>query len=148
MGFSYLGCLVMVCCLLLGVLVSGSTKNLPIINFDEGYSHLFGEDNLVVVRDGKSVHLSLDERTGCLLDFLHSFGVLYGFDFFLFFWPFEALTDSLAFWWCIGSGFVSQDLYLHGFFSASIKLPADYTAGVVVAFYVSYHIPLSHSKIP
>lgn len=38
---------------------------------------------------------------------------------------------------CTGSGFVSQDLYLHGFFSASIKLPADYTAGVVVAFYVS-----------
>lgn len=33
-----------------------------------------------------------------------------------------------------GSGFVSQDLYLHGFFSVSIKLPADYTAGVVVAF--------------
>lgn len=36
-----------------------------------------------------------------------------------------------------GSGFVSHDLYLHGYFSASIKLPADYTAGVVVAFYVS-----------
>ncbi|KAK3222094.1 hypothetical protein Dsin_009119 [Dipteronia sinensis] len=36
-----------------------------------------------------------------------------------------------------GSGFVSHDLYLHGFFSASIKLPADYTAGVVVAFYMS-----------
>lgn len=99
MGFSCLGFLVMVCCLQLVVLVSGSTKNLPIINFDEGYTHLFGEDNLAVVRDGKSVHLSLDERTG--------------------------------------SGFVSQDLYLHGFFSASIKLPADYTAGVVVAFYMS-----------
>lgn len=44
------------------------------------------------------------------------------------------------FWWlclCTGSGFVSQDLYHHGFFSASIKLPADYAAGVVVAFYVS-----------
>lgn len=39
-----------------------------------------------------------------------------------------------------GSGFVSQDLYLHGFFSASIKLPADYTAGVVVAFYVSFFL--------
>lgn len=37
----------------------------------------------------------------------------------------------------VGSGFVSQDVYLHGFFSASIKLPSDYTAGVVVAFYVS-----------
>lgn len=51
------------------------------------------------------------------------------------------LTDSFCFsfdaWVPTGSGFVSQDLYLHGFFSASIKLPADYTAGVVVAFYVS-----------
>lgn len=81
------------------VLVSGTSRNLPILSFDEGYSHLFGDDNLMVLRDGKSVHLSLDERTG--------------------------------------SGFVSQDLYLHGFFSASIKLPADYTAGVVVAFYMS-----------
>ncbi|KAG6488476.1 hypothetical protein ZIOFF_049719 [Zingiber officinale] len=30
------------------------------------------------------------------------------------------------------------DLYLHGFFSASIKLPSDYVAGVVVAFYVCF----------
>ncbi|KAK1307371.1 putative xyloglucan endotransglucosylase/hydrolase protein 30 [Acorus calamus] len=36
-----------------------------------------------------------------------------------------------------GSGFISSDLYQHGFFSASIKLPSDYTAGVVVAFYTS-----------
>jgi xyloglucan:xyloglucosyl transferase len=36
-----------------------------------------------------------------------------------------------------GSGFRSQESYLHGFFSASIKLPSDYTAGVVVAFYMS-----------
>ncbi|KAG6495699.1 hypothetical protein ZIOFF_043525 [Zingiber officinale] len=35
----------------------------------------------------------------------------------------------------IGAAFASQDLYLHGFFSASIKLPSDYMAGVVVAFY-------------
>ncbi|KAL4586462.1 hypothetical protein LXL04_011098 [Taraxacum kok-saghyz] len=77
----------------------GFSRNLPILSFDEGYSHLFGDNNLIVLKDGKSVHLSLDERTG--------------------------------------SGFVSQDLYLHGFFSASIKLPADYTAGVVVAFYMS-----------
>ncbi|KAI3830651.1 hypothetical protein MKW92_030036 [Papaver armeniacum] len=77
-------------------------KNLPILSFDEGYNHLFGDDNLVTNSkddDGKTVHLLLNKRTG--------------------------------------SGFVSQDLYLHGFFSASIKLPADYTAGVVVAFYMS-----------
>ncbi|XP_042456883.1 probable xyloglucan endotransglucosylase/hydrolase protein 28 [Zingiber officinale] len=36
-----------------------------------------------------------------------------------------------------GAGFASQDLYLHGFFSGSIKLPSDYAAGVVVAFYMS-----------
>jgi hypothetical protein len=36
----------------------------------------------------------------------------------------------------LGSGFISSSMYQHGFFSASIKLPSDYTAGVVVAFYV------------
>ncbi|GJN34072.1 hypothetical protein PR202_gb22709 [Eleusine coracana subsp. coracana] len=36
-----------------------------------------------------------------------------------------------------GSGFASQGLFLHGFFSAAIKLPAAYAAGVVVAFYLS-----------
>ncbi|KAG6500273.1 hypothetical protein ZIOFF_040116 [Zingiber officinale] len=35
----------------------------------------------------------------------------------------------------IGAAFALQDLYLHGFFSASIKLPSDYVARVVVAFY-------------
>ncbi|KAG7030567.1 putative xyloglucan endotransglucosylase/hydrolase protein 28 [Cucurbita argyrosperma subsp. argyrosperma] len=78
---------------------SSSPPNLPILFFDEAYTHLFGDDNLLVLKDGKSVHLHLDERTG--------------------------------------AGFVSHDLYLHGFFSASIKLPADYSAGVVVAFYMS-----------
>lgn len=49
---------------------------------------------------------------------------------------------TMVFCLCLiaGSGFVSQDLYIHGFFSASIKLPTDYTAGVVVAFYVSSHV--------
>ncbi|KAJ7942826.1 Xyloglucan endotransglucosylase/hydrolase [Quillaja saponaria] len=97
MGYFYLGLLLF--CSLLLVFASGSVRNLPIIPFDEGYTPLFGDDNLVIHRDGKSVHLTLDDRTG--------------------------------------SGFVSQDLYLHGYFSASIKLPADYTAGVVVAFYMS-----------
>lgn len=36
-----------------------------------------------------------------------------------------------------GSGFRSSDLYNHGFFSARIKLPSDYTAGIVVAFYTT-----------
>ncbi|XP_047341382.1 probable xyloglucan endotransglucosylase/hydrolase protein 27 [Impatiens glandulifera] len=81
------------------VFASGFSRNLPILSFEDGYSHLFGDGNLMVLKDGKSAHLTLDERTG--------------------------------------SGFVSQDIYRHGFFSASIKLPADYTAGVVVAFYMS-----------
>lgn len=36
-----------------------------------------------------------------------------------------------------GAGFASQAAYLHGHFSARVKLPADHTAGVVVAFYMS-----------
>ncbi|KAL5200999.1 hypothetical protein ABZP36_035353 [Zizania latifolia] len=67
--------------------------------FDEGYTQIFGDGNLALLRDGRLVHLSLDESTG--------------------------------------AGFASQDLFLHGFFSAAIKLPADYAAGVVVAFYLS-----------
>ncbi|KAJ4974043.1 hypothetical protein NE237_007217 [Protea cynaroides] len=84
------------------VLASATTskfQNLPIISFDEGYSHLFGDNNLMILKDGQTVHISLNERSG--------------------------------------AGFISQDLYLHGFFSASIKLPSDYTAGIVVAFYMS-----------
>uniref|UniRef100_A0A2P2JAU0 Xyloglucan endotransglucosylase/hydrolase n=2 Tax=Rhizophora mucronata TaxID=61149 RepID=A0A2P2JAU0_RHIMU len=99
MGFSCLGSCFILILSLHAVLVSGSERNLPIISFEEGYSQLFGDDNLVIHKDGKKVHLSLDEKTG--------------------------------------SGFISHDLYLHGYFSASIKLPADYTAGVVVAFYMS-----------
>eukprot|EP00262_Sarcandra_glabra_P017077 TRINITY_DN573_c0_g1_i1.p1 TRINITY_DN573_c0_g1~~TRINITY_DN573_c0_g1_i1.p1 ORF type:complete len:340 (-),score=25.28 TRINITY_DN573_c0_g1_i1:177-1196(-) len=73
--------------------------NLSTLSFDEAYSPLFGDGNLVRLPDGKSVRLLLDRYTG--------------------------------------SGFISSDLYDHGFFSASIKLPSDYTAGVVVAFYTS-----------
>ncbi|XP_062204959.1 probable xyloglucan endotransglucosylase/hydrolase protein 27 [Phragmites australis] len=48
-----------------------------------------------------------------------------------------------------GSGFVSKSAYHHGFFSASIKLPDDYTAGVVVAFYLSNGdvFPRNHDEV-
>ncbi|XP_047314501.1 probable xyloglucan endotransglucosylase/hydrolase protein 30 [Impatiens glandulifera] len=36
-----------------------------------------------------------------------------------------------------GSGFISSDYYNYGLFSASIKLPANYSAGIVVALYTS-----------
>ncbi|KAL6906249.1 hypothetical protein ACP4OV_003850 [Aristida adscensionis] len=35
------------------------------------------------------------------------------------------------------AGFASRRAYLHGLFSARVKLPASYAAGVVVAFYMS-----------
>ncbi|XP_010261561.1 PREDICTED: probable xyloglucan endotransglucosylase/hydrolase protein 30 [Nelumbo nucifera] len=79
--------------------VAATDFNVTTIRFDEGYSPLFGDSNVVRSSDGKSVHLLLDRYTG--------------------------------------SGFISSSLYNHGFFSAKIKLPADYTAGVVVAFYTS-----------
>lgn len=46
-------------------LVSGfAPQNLPITSFEESYTQLFGDKNLIVHRDGKSVRLTLDERTG------------------------------------------------------------------------------------
>lgn len=108
-------------------LVSGfALQNLPIQSFEEGYTQLFGDKNLFVHKDGKSVRLTLDERTGTVLNVPLFFFISRSF--------FSGLVMILIF---AGSGFVSNDLYLHGFFSASIKLPSDYSAGVVVAFYVS-----------
>lgn len=49
---------------------SGSLANLPIIAFEDGYTPLFGDHNLAIHRDGKSVHLSLDERTGLFPSFI------------------------------------------------------------------------------
>eukprot|EP00249_Psilotum_nudum_P010321 c22471_g1_i5 orf=843-2030(-) len=48
-----------------------------------------------------------------------------------------------------GSGFISQDNYYYGFFSASIKLPANYAAGVVIAFYTSNGdaFPQNHDEL-
>ncbi|XP_059633737.1 probable xyloglucan endotransglucosylase/hydrolase protein 30 [Cornus florida] len=73
--------------------------NVTTIPFNEGFSPLFGESNIIRSSDDKSVNLLLNQYTG--------------------------------------SGFKSSDLYNRGFFSAKIKLPSEYTAGVVVAFYTT-----------
>ncbi|KAF5735025.1 xyloglucan endotransglucosylase/hydrolase protein 30 [Tripterygium wilfordii] len=98
-SLSFFSLLVFLC-----IIISSSSQlaqafNLNTISFDEGYSHLFGDSNLVRSPDGRGVRLLLDRFTG--------------------------------------SGFISSSMYNHGFFSANIKLPSDYTAGVVVAFYTS-----------
>ncbi|CAN6237000.1 unnamed protein product [Urochloa humidicola] len=49
----------------------------------------------------------------------------------------DGRTVSLLLDRSTGSGFISSSMYHHGLFSASIKLPSSYTAGVVVAFYTS-----------
>ena len=36
-----------------------------------------------------------------------------------------------------GSGLASKNHYNYGFFSAAVKVPAGFSSGVVVAFYVS-----------
>ncbi|MCO5586468.1 hypothetical protein L7F22_040408 [Adiantum nelumboides] len=48
-----------------------------------------------------------------------------------------------------GSGFVSLENYMYAYFSASIKLPSDYTAGIVLAFYTSNtdDFPKDHDEL-
>ncbi|KAI4314529.1 hypothetical protein L6164_027428 [Bauhinia variegata] len=74
-------------------------NNLTTIPFNDGYSPLFGDSNVVRSPDGNGVRLNLDRFSG--------------------------------------SGFVSSNMYKYGFFSARIKLPSAYTAGICVAFYTS-----------
>ncbi|KAJ8754286.1 hypothetical protein K2173_002737 [Erythroxylum novogranatense] len=78
---------------------ANASFNLSTISFDEGYTPLFGDGNLVRSPNARSVRILLDRFTG--------------------------------------SGFISSKMYKYGFFSANIKLPGDYTAGVCVAFYTS-----------
>ncbi|KAJ8569813.1 hypothetical protein K7X08_006390 [Anisodus acutangulus] len=48
-----------------------------------------------------------------------------------------------------GSGLISKDKYYYGFFNAALKLPAHFTSGVVVAFYLSNSdvFPRNHDEI-
>lgn len=78
---------------------ASSSFNLATTPFDDAYSPLFGDSNVVRSPDGNGVRLLLDRFTG--------------------------------------SGFISSSMYQYGFFSANIKLPSDYTAGICVAFYTS-----------
>ncbi|KAA8520787.1 hypothetical protein F0562_014941 [Nyssa sinensis] len=90
---------------------SSKTITVPTLSFHEAFYPLYGEQNVIAYGDGKSVCISMDERSS--------------------------------------SGFHSQEPYLHGFFSASIKLPEDYTAGVVVTFYTANNqrFPGNHDEI-
>ncbi|KZV50879.1 putative xyloglucan endotransglucosylase/hydrolase protein 28 [Dorcoceras hygrometricum] len=47
------------------------------------------------------------------------------------------------------SGFQSKLMYMHGYFESSIKLPENYSAGVVVTFYMCNNLkyPYSHDEI-
>jgi len=75
---------------------SGSLANLPIIAFEDGYTPLFGDHNLAIHRDGKSVHLSLDERTGFFFIF-RSFFLTWSL-FLCFLFVFVFLGCDFRFW--------------------------------------------------
>ena len=124
----------MVLFFLLGLVTATEAFDVPTLTFGEGFSHLFGNDNLIRSADDRSVRLTLNRYSGRGRDVLVATFVV----FFL-------LRGECVTKWCMwfsGSGFISSDLYEHGFFSASIKLPKDYTAGVVVAFYVGHRHPI------
>lgn len=121
--------------------------NVTTLSFNDAYAPLFGFNNIVRSADDRSVRLILDRSYGDRHFFSYiNFGSISFFQFIsahkcikLAFFPFNEniFFILLIIIIVVGSGFISSDMYLHGFFSASIKLPSDYTAGIVVAFYVS-----------
>lgn len=121
---------------------TNSAFDLATIPFNDGYSHLFGDGNVVRSSDGNGVQLLLDRYTGNYIiksyhthakyDQLCFVSLRFIFSCMIFFF------NWLSFFY-IGSGFISSNMYQHGFFSANIKLPSNYSAGICVAFYVSIH---------
>lgn len=44
------------------------------------------------------------------------------------------------------SGFLSKHMYVHGYFETSLKLPENYTAGVVVTYYTCNNLKYPHHR--
>lgn len=120
---------------------SNAAFDLATIPFNDAYSPLFGDGNLVRSADGNGVQLLLDRFTG-KLSYKNILICLYDQNFpvtKIKFYIYALFLELIYFvWWIyVGSGFVSSNMYQHGFFSANIKLPSNYSAGICVAFYVS-----------
>jgi xyloglucan:xyloglucosyl transferase len=46
--------------------INAPIKILQTLSFEDGYTQIFGDSNLMLLRDGKTVHISLDEKTGTI----------------------------------------------------------------------------------
>jgi xyloglucan:xyloglucosyl transferase len=68
MGFSapclFFASIVLLLHLQLSGAINAPIKSLQSLSFDDGYTQIFGDSNLMLLRDGKTVHISLDEKTG------------------------------------------------------------------------------------
>ncbi|KAJ9171558.1 hypothetical protein P3X46_014911 [Hevea brasiliensis] len=83
------------------------------------------------------------------LTFNQSFSCLYGNDHVVFL-DNEGKLVQISLDSNTGGGFISQNAYLHAYFSASVKLQAGYTAGAVATFYtsnVNIYASNSHDKL-
>ncbi|CAN4076309.1 unnamed protein product [Withania somnifera] len=112
--------------LLLYIFPSSATTtafNLSTITFEQGYSPLFSDFNIQTSPDDRSFRLLLNRFSGKSINYFKNI-LLY-------------LFVCKFILYIAGSGVISTEYYNYGFFSASIKLPGVYTAGIVVAFYTS-----------
>lgn len=115
--------------------IANAAFNVSTISFDEGYTPLFGDGNLVRSPNGRSARLLLDRFTGININIYMYMQLVLSVLEFNFVTGLYMIYVKFT-----GSGFISSKMYKYGFFSANIKLPGDYTAGICVAFYVSYGI--------
>lgn len=90
----------------------------------------------------------LSERFSQALSFEEAFSVIWG-EVNLLPHPAQSHVVQLQLDKNSGSGFVSLDNYMYAYYSASIKLPQKYTAGIVLAFYTSNgdDFPHNHDEL-
>lgn len=105
-------------------------------NFNKDFFVSWSPDHVNTSADGQERSLKLDQESGQL---------------FWFFLPSsESISNisSLNFLYNSGSGFASSDMFLFGQIDMPIKLLSGYSAGTVVAFYVSNNkLSLLHTEL-
>lgn len=109
------------------------------VTVNKSYDVFFGGSNIQVMNNGTSVDLNLDKSSGKMTQNKWLVLILY-----------EIVSKSYFLLCFVGSGLVSKNKYYYGFFNAALKLPSGFTSGVVVAYYVSFHINQiqnSHSSL-
>lgn len=108
------------------------SSKLRTLDFYNRFANRWGPQHQSISQDQRSATIWLDKSSGdILLNTILNLKRNY------IYWSYILILSVFALLFVLGSGFKSTRPYRNGYFGASVKLQAGYTAGVNTAFYVS-----------